>query len=102
MTCTHEIIINCNLENCIRKLNNPKNLRHWQRGLVNFDFVSGVPGRTGSKMQLHYSFNKKDLFLTQTISKSDFPHLLYMQLESKGLYTIQKNYFKEVSENETV
>lgn len=100
MTYTSEIRINLKLEAFANKLINTENLKHWQLGLADYDHIYGTPGKTGSKTRLHYTLDKKQFFLIQTISKSELPHKLHITYESNGLYTIQKNYFKAISDSE--
>ncbi|WP_417200192.1 SRPBCC family protein [Bizionia sp.] len=102
MTYTSEIHINFSLKAFICKFNNVENLKHWQEGLTHYDHIYGTPGETGSKIQLHYVLNKKPFFLIQTISESKLPHKLHFTYESNGLYNIQENYFKAISDSEIV
>ena len=38
----------------IELLDDADNMKHWQKGLVNYAFLKGEPGQLGSTMQLEY------------------------------------------------
>lgn len=102
MTYTTEIRINLNLETFTSKLINTDNLKHWQLGLTDYDYIYGTPSKTGFKIRLHYTLDTKSFFLIQTISKSALPNELHVTYESKGIYTIQENCFTAISEKESL
>lgn len=96
-----EITINAPRDEVIRKLDNPDNMKHWQRGLVNYNVLSGTPGKEGAKMELHYDMGKRKLVLVETIIKNDLPFEWHATYDTKGVHNIQKNYFKEVDDSTT-
>ena len=49
-----DIIIEKPLDEVIRKLDNVDNMKHWQKGLVATEHISGTPGEIGAKMRLKY------------------------------------------------
>ncbi len=102
MKYTSKININLNLETFIKKLISTENLKHWHLGLTNYDHIYGTPGKTGSKIRLHYVLDKKKFYLVQTISKNALPYELDLTYESTGLYTLQKNNFEVVSDFEVL
>ena len=61
MKYTTEIIVNVPLKEFIKKLDNPENMKHWQRGLIDYDHISGTPGEIGSKMRLIYKLGKREM-----------------------------------------
>ncbi|MGB0949759.1 MAG: SRPBCC family protein, partial [Marinirhabdus sp.] len=60
-------------EEVIKKLDNPENMKHWQRGLLHYELLSGAPGEEGTKMLLHYKMGKREIKMTETITKNKFP-----------------------------
>lgn len=97
-----KIIINAPLAEVINKLDNPENMKHWQEGLVQFKLVNGLePGSPGAKMELHYKMSSRDMVLTETVLKNNFPHYFEASYTAKGVYTIQKNSFKRLAPNKT-
>ncbi|MFD2552611.1 SRPBCC family protein [Bizionia sediminis] len=102
MTYTLETTIHVSLETFMKKFNNPENLKHWQRNIVAYDFITGVYGQTGSKMRLHYRINDKDFYFIQTMSHVSLPHELDMSFQNEGVVSFQKNQFKAISDTKTL
>ena len=96
-----EIIINLPRAEFIKKLNDPENMKHWQRGLINYELLSGTMGQDGARMSLNYKLGKREMSLVETIINRNFPDELHATYDTKGVHNIQKNYFKEVDENTT-
>jgi Polyketide cyclase / dehydrase and lipid transport len=96
-----EIIIDLNREEVIRKLDNVDNMKHWQRGLVNYEVLQGVPGKEGTTMELEYQMGKRNVVLTETITKNVFPKEFHANYDTKGVHNVQKNFFYEMKGNKT-
>lgn len=96
-----EITINLPLKEFIVKLDNPENMKHWQKGLTGYKVISGNLGKEGAKMELYYTMGKRKLVLLETIIKRNLPHEFHATYETKGVYNIQKNYFKEIDASTT-
>ncbi|PCJ96960.1 MAG: hypothetical protein COA50_06635 [Flavobacteriaceae bacterium] len=96
-----EIIINLPRMEFIEKLDSLENMKHWQRGLVNYELLSGTLGQEGARMSLNYKLGKREMFLIETIIKRNFPDEFHATYDAKGVHNIQKNYFKEVDEHTT-
>ncbi|NND62788.1 MAG: SRPBCC family protein [Flavobacteriaceae bacterium] len=101
MKYTCEISIDLPREEVIRKLDNPDNMKHWQKGLVGYKFIKGTPGEEGAKMELEYLMGKRHLKMVETITKNNFPHEFHANYDAKGVHNIQRNYFHEVDMNKT-
>ncbi len=101
MKYTSEIIINLPREEVIRKLDNPENMKHWQRGLVNYKLLDGTPGKEGAKMELEYQMGKRNMVLVETITKNDFPAEFHANYDTKGVHNVQQNFFHETPEGGT-
>lgn len=101
MKYTTEIIIDLPREEVIRKLDNPDNMKHWQRGLKNYEMLEGIPGKEGSRMKLEYKMGKRDMVLTETITKNNFPEEFHANYDTKGVHNVQRNYFHEIEGNKT-
>lgn len=101
MKYTTEIFINLPREEFIKKLDDPENMKHWQRGLTGYKHLMGAPGHEGSKMELRYKMGKRDMVLVETIIKRNLPHEFHAIYDAKGVHNIQKNYFKDLSEHRT-
>ncbi|MFC7356975.1 SRPBCC family protein [Jejudonia soesokkakensis] len=85
----------------IKKLDNPENMKHWQKGLVDYKFLSGTPGENGATMELQYKMGKRDMILIETIIKNNFPDEFHASYDAKGVHTIQKNFFEEIDASHT-
>ncbi|WP_431128642.1 SRPBCC family protein [Flagellimonas flava] len=98
MKYTCEITIDLPRDAFIEKLDNPDNMKHWQRGLLAYEHLSDKPGTRGSQMSLRYKMGKREFEMVETILKRNLPDEFHMTYDTKGVHNIQKNYFKEVDE----
>ncbi|MGB5376741.1 SRPBCC family protein [Muriicola sp.] len=94
-----EIVIHLPLSEFIKKLNNPDNLKHWQKDLISYRHLSGNPGVEGSRMELIYKMGKREVVLIETILTRNLPHELHVTYDAKGVHNIQHNYFKAIGED---
>ena len=101
MKYTSEITINLPREQVIKKLDNPENMKHWQRGLISYKVSGNTPGKEGAKMELEYQMGKRNMKLTETIIKNNFPEEFNAHYDAKGVHNIQNNTFEKVDENTT-
>ncbi len=101
MKYTSEIIINLPREEVIKKINNPENMKHWQKGLIGYTLLDENPKRDGAKMLLEYKMGKRNITMTETIIKYGFPSEFHATYDAKDVHNIQKNYFHEVDANST-
>lgn len=100
MRYTCEIIIDLPREEVIRKLDNPDNMKHWQRGLISHRFTEGTPGQVGAKMELEYQMGKRNLKMTETIIENNFPSAFHATYTAKGVHNVQNNFFHEESDGQ--
>lgn len=77
-------------------------MKHWQKGLKSYEFLSGTPGKEGSKMELHYLMGKRQVVMVETIIKSNLPYEFHATYDAKGVHNIQMNYFKDIDGKQTV
>ncbi len=96
-----ETIIDLPRKEVINKLDSVDNLKHWQRGLVGVEHLSGTPGETGAKMKLLYEFGKKKMEMTETITKRELPEAFHATYDADGMMSIQENYFEETPGGQT-
>lgn len=85
----------------IELFDNPDNLPKWQPELQSFEHISGEPGKPGAKSKLKYKMGKREVEMIETITVRNLPEEFSGTYEAKGVLNIQKNYFKEVGENQT-
>lgn len=101
MKYTTEITIDLPREEVIKKLDNPDNMKHWQRGLISVEHLDGIPGKVGAKMKLRYKLGQRDMELIETITKTNFPETLHANYDAKNVHNIQRNYFEELISGKT-
>jgi hypothetical protein len=101
MKYTSEIIINASLKDVVGKMNSADNMKHWQKGLVHVEHISGIPGTFGAKMKLHYDFGNRKMELLETITKQNLPHEIHTTYNTKGVQNIQQNYFESIDATTT-
>lgn len=101
MKYTTEVIIDAPRDEVIKKLDSTENIKHWQRGLVSAEHLSGTPGEVGAKMKLSYKLGKRDMELVETITKRNFPNEFHGTYDAKGMHNIQENYFEETPDGKT-
>ncbi|WP_394975803.1 SRPBCC family protein [uncultured Croceitalea sp.] len=95
MRYTTEIIIDLPREEFIKKLDNPDNMKHWMRGLLNHEMLSGKPGQEGATMNMTFKRGKGEMTMVETIIKRNFPEEFHATYDTKGVHNIQRNFFKE-------
>ena len=98
----NQITINAPRDKVIQLLDNPKNMKHWQRGLVSYDLLDGGQGRVGSRMKLNYQMGKRDVEMLETIQTYDFPNRFDATYEAKGVWNLVENHFTENEKGQTV
>lgn len=97
-----KVVINAPIDEVIKKLDNPDNMKHWQKGLLSYKMLNTLdPNTPGAKMELHYKLGKREMTMTETILKNNFPHEFEASYQADGIYTIQKSIFKAISSNKT-
>ena len=96
-----EVIIDLPREEVIKKMDNVDNMKHWQRGLVSAEHISGTPGQVGAKMKLNYEFGKRKMELIESITKNNFPDEFNATYTTKGMNNIQENVFEETADGKT-
>lgn len=101
MKYTTEILIDLSRSEFIKKFDDPDAMKHWQKGLVGYSIISGKPGEEGAKMELEYKMGKRHVVMVETILRRNLPYEFHAAYDTKGVYNIQKNYFKEVGPNQT-
>lgn len=95
MKYTTEIVVDLPRDEFIKKMEDPENMKHWQRGLLKFEQLSKNPGQEGAQMCLSYKMGNRNLEMVETIIKKNMPEEMHTTYDTKGVHNIQKNYFKE-------
>ena len=101
MKYSNEIRIELPREEVIKKMDNPDNMKHWQKGLLQYEFLKGSPGTEGAQMKLDYKMGKREMSLVETIIKNEFPSEFHATYSTKGVMNMQRNYFHEIDATTT-
>lgn len=103
MNYSHQINIDLPREQVIALFDNAENMKKWQPGLLSYDFLDGEPGEEGSTMNMIFERRKgKSMELKETILKNNLPEEIQTSYETKGVFNIQKNSFKELNGSTTL
>ncbi len=95
------VIVEVPLERFVELLDDPENMKYWQQGLQSYEMLGGEPGAVGSQMKLHYQLGKRSFALIETITKNNFPHEFSATYETKGVWNLVENHFKETPQGHT-
>ncbi|TPN85348.1 SRPBCC family protein [Aquimarina algicola] len=101
MEYTLNIKIKLPINQVIEKFNDEDNLKHWQKGLIYREHLSGTKKSTGATSKLVYKIGKREIEMIETITLVDPPEIFHFTFDSKNVYNIQENYFEQLSNNET-
>lgn len=93
MKYTTTIVINLPIKAFLKILLDEQNMKHWMRGLLSHEHLSGERGEEGSRMSMRFLMNKREMEMVETILKKELPYKLYVAYDSKGVHNIQKNHF---------
>ena len=102
MKYTQEIKVNIPIDEFVQKLDNIDNLKHWQRGLVSTEHISGDLRRFGDKMRLIYRFGNHTREITETITKRNLPNEFHVNYTSKTSQNLQQNFYKKATDGGTI
>lgn len=102
MKYTIETLIELPLKEVIEKFDNTENMKHWQRGLISVEHISGTPGEVGAKMKLNYQMGKRKMELIETITHKQLPNEFHGTYDTKGMHNVQENYFTETENGHTL
>ncbi len=101
MKYSKEIIIDLPRKEVIAKMEKTENFKHWQKGFISYNHLSGNPGHVDARSKLKYKMGKREIEMVETIEKNDLPKKLFVSYDAEGVFNIQKNYFEEVGNNST-
>ncbi len=95
------ITVDVPLNRFVELLDNPDNMKHWQRGLVSYEQISGEPGAVGSQMRLNYQMGKRSFEMIETVTVNNLPHEFSGTYETKGVWNLVENHFTETTDGKT-
>ncbi len=71
MKYSKEIVIDLPREEVIAKMEDPKNFKHWQKGFISYQHVTGNPDQDQSRSKLKYKMGKREIEMIETIEKNN-------------------------------
>ncbi|RIV47420.1 SRPBCC family protein [Flagellimonas pelagia] len=95
MKYTTEILVDLPRDKFIKIMENPENMKHWQKGLVSYEQLSKNPGQEGAQMSLTYKMGNREMDLIETIIKKNLPEEMHATYDAKGVQNLQKNYYRD-------
>ncbi|MAQ75906.1 MAG: hypothetical protein CL613_06200 [Aquimarina sp.] len=101
MEYTAEIVIDLPRDKVIEKFDNEENMKHWQKGLVSMEHISGKQGEVGATSKLRYHIGGREIEMIETMTFKDAPDAFHLTFDAKNVYNIQENYFEEISSDST-
>ena len=97
----NSITVNVPLKRFIELLDNPENMKYWQKGLQSYEVLDGTPGAVGSTMRMNYLHGKREVSLLETITANNLPNEFSATYECKGVWNLVENHFTETPEGHT-
>ncbi|WP_179952161.1 SRPBCC family protein [Marinicella rhabdoformis] len=98
----NQITINAKRDTVIELLDNPENMKFWQRGLVSYELLGEEQIGVGAQMKLNYKMGKRDVEMLETIVTYDLPERFDAIYEAKGVWNLVENHFAEQNNGQTV
>ncbi len=92
---TCEIDIDKPRHEVVKLFENTDNMKYWQKGLVNFEHISGEPGKPGAESLIKYDMGKRKIEMIETVTFNKLPEEFHANFLANGVTNIQKNYFSE-------
>ncbi|MGB0166060.1 MAG: SRPBCC family protein [Luteibaculum sp.] len=102
MKYTQQIEINLPREQVVQLIQDPDNLKHWQRGFIALEHSSGNPGEKGATSVLKYQMGKRRIEMTEEILDVNWPEKFDVLYEARQVKNIQRNRFEELENNKTL
>ncbi len=96
MEYTHKIEIDLSPDQVIANFDNEENLKHWQKGFVSMEHLSGEKGEAGSTAKLTHNMRNRDIEMIETIISKDLPEALHITFDAKNVRNIQEHHFEEL------
>lgn len=101
MKFTCGVDIELSVRKVIEFFDNPANLGKWQKGLVSYEHISGIPGKPGAKSKITIKTGKHIIELMETITVKNLPHEMTGLYEHEHMVNTMTNRFLPLGENRT-
>ncbi len=101
MEYTLDIEISLPRNEVAKKFDSEENMKHWQKGFISMEHLSGEKGKTGATAKLTYKMGNREIEMIETITLLDPPKAFHLTFDAKNVYNIQENYFEELPSGHT-
>lgn len=78
---------------------NESYFKHWQKGLVSSQPLSGIPGVENSTREMKIKVAGTTITMKEEITTVDLPHLWEATYRTRGVLNLQSNRFRESETN---
>ncbi len=96
------IDINQSREKVTELFINPGKLKEYQDGFIKKELIEGNAGENGAVSRMYYRYGKRDMILTETVTKNNLPISFEASYHHKHMDNTMKCTFTEISENQTL
>ena len=102
MKYTCEVTIDKPRAEVVEKLDNPDNMKYWQKGLISFEHLNGEPGKPGAESRLVYQMGKRRIEMIETITRRDLPTHFHAIYEAGNVWNEVRNTFTPTNDGNTL
>lgn len=92
--------INGSLDSIAAKMSNSEGVKKWTEGLQTIEQTSGNYCDVGSKRNLYYLFNNKEMIITETILEQNLPEQIKFAYDSKMGRNVVELVFEKISDHQ--
>lgn len=92
--------IDCPLDKITEQMSNPHGVKQWTENLKDIDQTLGKYCDVGSKRNLHYWFNNKEMVITETILEQNLPQQIKFAYDSKMGRNVVELCFDQLSDKQ--
>jgi len=79
----------------------PDNLKEYQDGFIKKELIEGVAGENGTISKMYFKHGKRDMVLTETVTKNELPNRFEASFHHKHMDNTMTCIFTEIGENKT-
>ncbi|MGA3014550.1 MAG: SRPBCC family protein [Bacteroidales bacterium] len=102
MRFTCSTVINLPIDKVLTFFTNTQYLKHWQKGLVSHEILSGALWQQGTKSKIIFQNGKRRVELIETIQTNDLPNEIVALYEHEHMENTMTSRFSKIDEDKTV
>lgn len=101
MKYTMEVDIDAPVQAVVAIAAQPTEWKNWLEGLKEFEHLSGIDGKAGSRYRLVFQTGKMEMGFTAKIIQSELPELMRMQMDACNLLATSTTRLRAVGAGQT-